>query len=133
MNNSNQCKKIVIKVLLVCFICVTFQQAAFAGMVTTTDIVNDETVLAEKQRLTQLLSSENVKSQLVSMGVDPEDAKMRLDNMTDQEIIAFSSGMNEMEAGSGVLELAVFVFLVLLVTDLLGYTDIFPFVKKTVK
>jgi len=133
MNNSNQCKKIVIKVLLVCFICVTFQQAALAGMVTTTDIVNDETVLAEKQRLTQLLSSENVKSQLVSMGVDPEDAKMRLDNMTDQEIIAFSSGMNEMEAGSGVLELAVFVFLVLLVTDLLGYTDIFPFVKKTVK
>ena len=133
MNYKSQCKQFVIKLLLICFICVTFQQAALAGIVSTTDIVNDETVIAEKHRLVQLLSSENVRSQLVSMGVDPEDAKIRLDNMTDEEILAFSSGMNEMEAGSGVLELAVFVFLVLLVTDLLGYTDIFPFVKKTVK
>ena len=133
MKYSNRCKKLVIKLLLICFICVTFQQAALAGLVSTTDLVNDETVMVEKQRLTHLLSTEHVRSQLVTMGVDPDDAKTRLDNMTDQEIMAFSSGVNDMEAGSGVLELAVLVFLVLLVTDLLGYTDIFPFVKKTVK
>lgn len=126
-------KRLAIKLLLICFISVSFQQAALAGLVSTSELLNEESVTLEKQRLNHLLSSEHIKSQLVSMGVNPEDAKKRLDNMTDEEIIAFSSRMNEMEAGSGVLELAVFVFLVLLVTDLLGYTDIFPFVKKTVK
>ena len=67
------------------------------------------------------------------MGVDAADARQRLDNMTDEEVLEFSARMDEMQAGSGVIGALVLVFLVLLVTDLLGYTDVFPFVKKTVK
>ncbi len=125
--------RIMAKVLLVCFITVSFQQAALAGMVTTSDLVDEQLVLTEKQRLIQLFSNAQVQSQLVEMGVDPVDARQRLDNMTDEEILAFSSKMDDMPAGSGVVGALVFVFLVLLVTDLLGYTNVFPFVKKTVK
>jgi hypothetical protein len=126
-------KKLGIKLLLICFISVSFQQAALAGMVTTSELINEQFVLSEKQRLSQLLASDQVQSQLVAMGVDPADAKQRLANMSDEEVMMFASKMDEMQAGSGVVGALVFVFLVLLVTDLLGYTDVFPFVKKTVK
>jgi hypothetical protein len=42
--------------------------------------------------------------------------------------------LDQLPAGSGALEVvlivALIVFLTLLVTDIMGYTDIFPFVKK---
>lgn len=133
MNKSIRSRKLLIKILLICFLCVSFQQAALAGLVTTVDLVDEQLVVSEKQRLMQMLASEHVQSQLTSMGVDPADATQRLANMTDEEVMAFSARMDEMEAGSGVVGALVFVFLVLLVTDLLGYTDVFPFVKKTIK
>lgn len=125
--------KLLIKFLLVCFIWVSFQQTVLAGIVTTEDLVDEQLVLSEKQRLMQLFGSEKVQEQLIAMGVSPSDAKQRLENMTDAEILEFSAKMDEMNAGSGVVGALVFVFLVLLVTDLLGYTDVFPFVKKTIK
>lgn len=132
MFNKIRSKKLIINMLLVCFLSVSFQQAALAGIVSTSDLVDEQLVLTEKQRLIQLFASEQVQSQLVAMGVDPSDAQQRLENMTDEEIMAFSQQMDDMPAGSGVVGALVLVFLVLLVTDLLGYTDVFPFVKKTV-
>lgn len=123
-------RNLLIKFLLVCFISVSFQQAALAGIVSTEELVDEQLVLAEKQRLIQLFASEQVQSQLVAMGVDAADARQRLDNMTDEEVLEFSARMDEMQAGSGVIGAVVFVFLVLLITDLLGLTDVFPFVKK---
>ena len=133
MNHKKRLMNITSKIVLVCFLLVSFQHAALAGIVSTADIVDKQVVQLEKQRIHNLLSQEQVQSQLIAMGVDPDDAKQRLANMTDEEIHTFAQKMDELPAGSGVLELAVFVFLVLLITDLLGYTDIFPFVKKTVK
>lgn len=133
MNLKSPLMKVLIRFLLVCFVMVSFQQAALAGMVSTTDLVEEQIVQSEKQRLQQLFANEDVQSRLIALGVDPADAKQRLDNMTDEEVMAFASEMDEMEAGGSVVGALVFVFLVLLVTDLLGYTDVFPFVKKTVK
>ena len=133
MNNSLRANKLLINFLLLCFLLVNFHQTALAAIVSTTDLVDEQLVLIEKQKLAQLFASEQVQSQLVAMGVDPANAKKRLENMTDEEILTFSQKMEEMEAGSGVVGALVLVFLVLLVTDLLGYTDVFPFVKKTIK
>lgn len=133
MNHKKPIMRITSRIVLVCFLLVSFQHAALAGIVSTADIVDRQAVQLEKQRLAELLSQQQVQSQLVAMGVNPDDAQQRLQNMTNEEVQAFAAQMDELPAGSGVLELAVFVFLVLLVTDLMGYTDIFPFVKKTVK
>ena len=133
MNQKKRFLNITSKIVLVCFLLVSFQHAALAGIVSTADIVDKQVVQLEKQRIYDLLSQEQVQSQLVAMGVNPADAKQRIQNMTDEEVQAFAAKMDELPAGSGILELAVFVFLVLLITDILGYTDIFPFVKKTAK
>jgi hypothetical protein len=50
--------------------------------------------------------------------------------MTDEEVRALNQKMDEMPAGSGVVGAVVLVFLVLLITDIVGWTDVFPFVNK---
>jgi len=132
MRHNNRLMKFTCKILSVSLLMVSFQQAIYASMVSTSELVYKQTIQNEKQRIAGLLSQEQLKSQLQAMGVSPEDAMQRLNNMTDEEVQAFAAQLDQMPAGSGVLELAVFVFLVLLVTDLMGYTEIFPFVKHTV-
>lgn len=124
----------ITQVVLVCFLMVNLQHAAVAGIVTTTDIIDSQVVQLEKQRIYQLLARDDVRSQLIAMGVNPEDALKRIENMTDQEVQVFAQNMQELPAGgSDVLGVLLIVFLVLLFTDIMGYTDIFPFVKKTAK
>ena len=120
------------QVLTICFLLVSFQHVALAGIVSTADIVDTQVAQLDKQKLQALLSQENVRSQLIAMGVDPADAKQRLANMTDDEIQAFSAKMDQLPAGSGVVGTLALIFIILLITDLLGLTDVFPFVKKTV-
>jgi len=120
--------------LLVCFITVSFSHSVFAGIVTTAEIVDNQAVKMDKQQIYDLLARDDVRTQLIAMGVNPADAVKRIDSMTDQEVQLFAQNMQELPAGGdSVLGILVFVFLVLLFTDIMGWTDIFPFVKKTAK
>jgi len=62
-----------------------------------------------------------------------EEAKARVESLTDQEAAEIAAQIDQMPAGGSALGTlvgaAILVFLVLLVTDILGYTDIFPFIK----
>ena len=133
MNAAKRFNKIVSLILLVCFVTVSVSQSALAGIVTTVDMVDAKLVQLDKQRIYQLLARDDVRSQLVAMGVNPEDAVKRIANMTDQEVQLFAQKMQEMPAGGDVLSVLLIIFLVLLFTDIMGFTDIFPFVKKTAK
>ncbi len=84
-----------------------------------------------RQRLTALLARDDVAAALQRHGVDAEQARSRVDGLSDAEVQQLAGQLDELPAGGDVLGIAVFVFLVLLLTDILGYTDIFPFVKKT--
>jgi len=133
MQHKNRLIRVVSQILLVCFLMVNLQQVVFAGIVSTTDIIDSEVTQLEKQRIYQLLARDDVRSQLTELGVDPDDAVKRVAGMTDEEVQIFSQKMQELPAGgSSVLGVLALIFIVLLITDILGYTDIFPFVKKTV-
>jgi hypothetical protein len=84
--------------------------------------------------LNSLLVREEIQSALVSQGIDPQKAKARIDSLSDTEVNDIVNKLNQLPAGSGAIEtliLVVFlVFLILLITDIAGYTDVFPFVKK---
>ena len=76
------------------------------------------------------LEREEVRTALTSQGVDLGMAKQRIASMTDEEVRALNQKMDEMPVGSGVVEALLIVFLVLIITDLVGLTDVFPFVNK---
>lgn len=78
-----------------------------------------------------MLVRDDVAAALQRYGVDAAQARARVAVLSDAEVLQLGGRMDQLPAGGDVLGVAVFVFLVLLLTDILGYTDIFPFVKKT--
>ena len=109
------------------------QTSAHAAIVGTEEIVAEQQIVIERSSLLLALDREDVKQALITHGVDPYMAKQRVASLTDEEVVALNQQIEEMPAGSGALGLIVFVFIVLLITDILGFTDVFPFVKKTVR
>lgn len=104
--------------------------AAHAAVIGTDVVVGAQQAEQDRSRVHSLLSREEVKQQLLAAGVDPRDVAARVDALSDQEVHQLAAKMDEMPAGGDALGVLVFVFIVLLITDILGFTDIFPFVKK---
>lgn len=83
---------------------------------------------ADRAALLQKLDREQVREYLSSMGVDTDQVKQRVAQMTDQEIATLNERMGDLPAGGDALGVILLVFLVFIITDALGATDIFPFV-----
>jgi hypothetical protein len=116
--------------LAVSILFVSVQPAVNAAIVSTSDLVATEQSKVSREYLLNSLEREEVRTALTSQGVDLEMAKQRVFSMTDEEIRALNQKMDEMPAGGGVVGVVVIVFLVLIITDLVGLTDVFPFVNK---
>jgi hypothetical protein len=101
--------------------------SARAGIIDTEVLLN-----AQQDRATveTFLARADVREQLALWGVDPAQASVRVAGLTDAEVQAMAERIDVMPAGGDAAGAIVFIFLVLLVTDLLGLTDVFPFVKK---
>lgn len=97
---------------------------AQAGMIGTHVVVEQELLLQ------QFMAREEIREQLIAWGVAPEAAQARVDSLSPAEVAQMSARMQELPAGGDVVGAVVFVFLVLLVTDILGFTDLFPFVRS---
>lgn len=122
----------ILMVSLMFLIAVPYQ-SIFAAMITTDVAVESERAEKSREDLKQLISRENIEKYSIAQGIDPVEVKSRIDSLTDAEAIALADQIEELPAGGGavgiIIGAALIVFLVLLVTDILGYTDIFPFVE----
>jgi hypothetical protein len=109
-------------------------QSAMAALIGTESVVNADGAQDARKYLKSVLAREDVRNALVSQGIDPGEAKNRLDGLTDEEATRLADQLQELPAGGGffttLLIVVLIVFLVLLATDIAGYTDIFPFVKS---
>lgn len=109
-------------------------QSAMAAMIGTESVVNTERAQNSREYLKSLLAREDVRNALVYQGIDPVEAKNRLDSLTDEEATRVADQLQALPAGGDgfftvLLIVVLIAFLVLLATDIAGYTDIFPFVK----
>ena len=109
-------------------------QSVMAAMVGTETLIEASGGQQARNRINQLLAREDVRQALINQGVDPREARARIDSLSDAEAMTVADKLDQLPAGSGALELilviGLIVFLVLLITDITGHTDIFPFVKK---
>ena len=102
------------------------QNVAIGAIVTSGDMVAAQQSLFDRDELKSLMAREDVRDQLVDLGVDVDAAIARVDSMTDIEVQQLSAKMDEMPAASGFIETAVLAFLVLVVLEVTGVTDILP-------
>jgi len=95
-----------------------------------TAVIDTRTILAieaesPKTEVQAFLAREEVREQMVALGVDPDDASGRVAALTDQELSLLQYHINDLPAGSSALALLGAVFLVLIVLELVGVTNIF--------
>jgi hypothetical protein len=119
-----QVRRVVASLLIVCTAGVGMPLPAQAAMVGTEIAVAG----AERERLASFTERADVRAKLESYGVSASDVQARVASLTDTEAAQLAAQMDQLPAG-GVVGAIVFVFLVLLITDILGLTKIFPFTR----
>lgn len=106
-----------------------FATMAQAEMIGTQAAIQSEIADMNRAKMLDGLQREDVQSELVRLGIDPAEAEARVAALTDAEIRKTLAQMEDGSAGADILGTIVFVFLVLLVTDLLCLTRIFSFTR----
>lgn len=101
---------------------------ANAGMITTSALTAAQTQ-ADRARLEAFLQREDVLQQMQAMGVDANMAKERIASLSDDEVARIAGKLEQMPAGGDVLGVLFTVFIILLITDILGLTKVFPFTR----
>ena len=88
------------------------QTSAHAAMVGTSEIL----LQSERTQLVNMLEREEVKQQLIEMGVDYELSLSRVNQMTGEEIALLNNHISELPVGAGIrtVDLLILIILVLL-------------------
>jgi hypothetical protein len=108
----------------------TLPPQALAGMIGTEEVASSQALPSDRATLVALLERDEVQRQLEAMGVDPADAQARVAALTDDQARDLAARFDELPAGGvDVLGVLFTVAIVLLVTDLLGLTNIYPFMR----
>ena len=110
--------------------------AARAGMVTTEQAVQERTAASDRERLVTVFDRDDVRQQMEALGVNRDEAVARLASLSDEEIQQIAGQIDELPAGQGfiggVLIVVGIVFIALIITDLLGVTNLFGFIDPVV-
>jgi hypothetical protein len=87
-----------------------------------------------RAKVVRFMERQDVANYLSAMGVDSDEAISRVSTLTDEEIAMLAEKIDHMPAGGDavgfLLAVALILFLVLVITDLIGVTDVFSFINK---
>ncbi len=108
--------------------------ASQAGLVSTDVLIEGAQADGDRARVLSFLGRDQIRDQIRALGVDPDEAAARVSALSDIEISRLAGRIDALPAGQGLVSTlvgaVVIIFLVLLVTDILGLTNIFPFVRR---
>ena len=99
---------------------------AQAAMVGTAQIVGGGQILDQE---TMQLKRDWIQAQLEEGGISPADSALRVSSLSDEQVINIHKRIDEMPAGAGAAGTILLIFAILAITDLMGWTDIFPFIR----
>jgi hypothetical protein len=111
-------------------------QAAMAALVGTETVMDAARVQNARERVRNLMAREDIQTALAKQGIDPQEARARAAALSDAEAVRLADSVESLPAGGGMSALGIIVgtllivFIILLITDILGYTSVFPFTKK---
>ena len=105
-------------------------QASWAQMASTEALFEHSVKVSPKEKIIQFTAREDVAKILGQMDVDPKMIEERVASMTDDEVSEIAYQIETLPAGgSSIIGAVVFVFVLLLVTDILGFTKVFNFTR----
>ncbi len=119
--------RIVTLTLSFLLICAPISQAQ-AAIIANAQLIDQVQQANDKDALLQTINRVDVQEQLLGMGVSTAELESRINQMTQQEIAQLNQQINELPAGGDVLGIIVLIFIIFIITDVIGATDIFPFI-----
>ena len=127
--------KKALSICLACQIALAMQMStmAQAEIITTQDTIEKYSTYADRAFLLAEVNKQDIRSEIMALGIDPAEAEARLAALSDEEIALiisrFESEPAGAAAGGGIIGALVTVFIILLVTDLLCFTKVFGFTR----
>lgn len=119
-------RQLTVAITASCFLALGLQSTASAGVIGTQDYLAAEARAGHLAEINAALSRADVQAQLVALGVDPALAATRAAALSDTELAQVAKQMQTLPAGGdGLFAVVGIVFIVLLILELTGVTDIF--------
>lgn len=118
-------KFVVMPLLIVALLSYGFAGTASAGMITTQQALSAEVRAAKETEVRASLARDDVRQAMQSLGVNPTEAEGRLASLSDAELIQMQGELDQLPAGGSALAVIGVVFVVLLILELVGVTNIF--------
>jgi len=101
---------------------------AQAAMVDNDSIISAQQADLDSAAILAMLDSQVSRQQLESWGVNPEMARERINSLTGEELANINRQLDDLRAGGDILGILLVIFIVFVITDVVGATDIFPFI-----
>ena len=128
------------KKAIIFFLIFSFMLFDFSIQTAKAEIIDSEAAFAiasheeSRARISAFLNRQDVQRAMVQHGVNPEEAQKRVSTLSDQEVEKVAREIEKLPAGGdgigAIVGAAVFIFVVLLITDLLGLTHVFSFINR---
>lgn len=117
----------VARLLIVCTFALGLPLPASAGLIGTDQAATYTGI--ERDKVRSFLERQEVRERMQSLGVDAAAAHARVDALTDEEASRLASRIDELPAGGNIIGVLFTIFIILLITDILGLTKVFPFTR----
>ena len=127
-------KPMSLSLAVIMFLIAAPVQSVPAAMIDTETIMDSARGREAREYLHQLMARKEIQAAIVAQGIDPHEAWTRINSLSDNEVIRIAEQIDQLPAGAGVIEFLVIIilagFIVLVILDLTGVTDVFPFIKS---
>jgi hypothetical protein len=123
-------KRLFVFSLLSAFTFVGFTQSVQAAMIGTEQLAAASAAEQNRAKITAALDRPEVIAALEQRGVERQEAHARVAALTDAEAASVAGQIDSLPAGGDVVGALLLIFVVLLVTDILGLTKVFPFTRS---
>jgi hypothetical protein len=123
-------RRIATQVLCASIVFSGLAQAAPSGLIGTEQVASTMAPSDSRARLLGALDRADLSAALQARGVSPDDVRLRVNALTDAEAAQLMSQIDQAPAGADILGVLFTVFVILLVTDILGLTKVFPFTRS---
>lgn len=127
---TRQFSRHFVSIVLAAFTFASFTQPVQATMIGTEQVHAAATNQQNQAKIAAALDRPEVIAQLERLGVDKTSAKERVAALTDEEAATLANQIDSLPAGGDVVGALVLIFVILLVTDILGLTKVFPFTRS---
>ncbi len=117
-------KNIILRGFLILLASISVSLSAHAGMVGTAQMASESTLAIEFAGIGEQRAW--IEQQLIAGGVSEADALQRVAAMTDAQVVALHQRIEAEPAGGNAV---VWLLVILLITELAGWTDIIPAIR----